>query len=95
MLRATLSAIALATAIGVAYLAMSMGLGGDFLLAEANTSFAIKSGLVYGSILTLFLNLFSFSDARKAGRTIIILTIGAHFLFGVSMMIWTAAMAGV
>lgn len=92
-LRAVFSLIALATAIGVAYIAMVGGLGSNSTLSSPNTVYAIKTGFLYGVGLVVLLNFLPYRNAKQAIKLTGVIMIGMHFAFGLGFMVWVAAMA--
>ena len=95
LVRLGISAISLATAVGVAYLAMWQGLGGNSSLSDANTDFAIKTGLAYGCCLVAMVNCLPIWNRERTLKIAGIVILALHLLFGLSLMIWTAAIASV
>lgn len=93
--RVWISLLALGTAVGVAYFAMALGLGSGAVLSAPNTKYAIRVGLIYGVILVLIINCLPVRQVRRAWRVSAIVILVAHLLFGLGLMIWTAAMATV
>ncbi|YCM42267.1 hypothetical protein V2O64_13225 [Verrucomicrobiaceae bacterium 227] len=93
ILRISVSSIALITAIGVAYLAIWMGLGGGSLLSPANAHFAIKAGIIYGGILLVAVNCIPYKNRKNTTRMASFTILGLHLIFGFGLMIWTAAIA--
>ena len=90
--RLYISLVALATAIGVAYVAIWAGLGFGSLLSSANTTFAVKNGLLYALLLVIVVNCIL---RNKSIRVSLITITALHLLYGFGLLIWTAAIASV
>jgi len=95
LLRISISLIALATAIGVAYLAIWEGLGGGSALSSENTIFAIYAGLLYGCVLLIVVNGIPYRNRKMTMKVAALTILGLHLIFGFGLMTWTAAMASV
>ena len=95
ILRTSISLSALLTAIGVAYLAIRMGLGSKQLLSPANTDFAIKTGILYGGILLVPVNCIPYKNRENTTKVASFTILGLHLIFGLCLMIWTAVSATV
>lgn len=95
LLRIIISLLALITAIGVSFLAIGEGLGGDSALSSANTNFAIKTGAVYGCVLMLVVNWIPYRNRKRTTKIAAITVLGLHLIFVLGLMSWVAAIASV
>ena len=94
LLRISISLLALASAIGVSYFAVWEGLGGDSSLSPANTAFAVWTGLIYGGILMILVNIIPYRNRKSSLKIAAFSIIGLHLIFGFGFMIFIAAVAG-